>query len=105
MKKYLVAISMIALSTHLFAQSNNPKGTETPASKINGTYQLEIIGRQNPLIPANLHQIVTENRKENQLSYVQLGTMVRVKILPFSEINSPSFKPLKEEFVNVESFK
>lgn len=64
-------------------------------SNIEGTYQIQVIGtRAQPNIPGNLKEIVQKNRNATQVKYVSLGSVVKLKILPFSQINSSSFKPL-----------
>ena len=62
--------------------------------KAQGTYQILVRGRQNPLIPQNIGQIVERNRHASKVVYVSLGTMVKVKILPKSEIEGAGFKPV-----------
>lgn len=62
---------------------------------IDGTYQIQLINsRSQPLIPANLNKIILDNRDATEIKYVKLGTEVRIKILPLSEINKPDFQPL-----------
>jgi hypothetical protein len=72
--------------------------------KVQGTYVIEVIGRQNPLIPQDLPILIEQNRSQNQVIYITLGTMARVKILPLQEVSNPLFKKLEEEVVSVESF-
>ena len=76
--------------------------TKKTRTCIDGTYQLQMIrSRNQPYFPANLDKIVTDNRDATQVKYVSLGTEVRLKILPLSEINAPGFKPLpKVGYVN-----
>ncbi len=62
---------------------------------IDGTYQIQVVNSRNqPLIPTNLNQIVISNRDKNEVKYVKLGTEVRLKILPLTEINKSNFTPL-----------
>jgi len=62
-----------------------------------GTYQLQVINSRNqPFIPANINELVAEKRNATEVVYVQLGSEVRLKILPLSEINKPGFIPLEK---------
>lgn len=70
---------------------------------ITGTYQIEVIGRQKPLIPEKLYEIVDKNRDDKEVKYVVLGTYVRIRILPRSVVTKKNFKRV-EEFVSVKSF-
>jgi hypothetical protein len=70
--------------------------SETKKSSVEGTYQFEVIGRAQPMIPNNLEKIVAENRHKTKVTYVPYGTNVRIKILPENEIKAPSFKPVAE---------
>lgn len=80
---------VLMFSSILFAQS------------IEGTYQVQVLNsRMQPNIPANLNQIILKHRDENQVKFIQLGTQVRLKILPLTEIRKPGFKPL-ERIVNI----
>lgn len=82
-----------------------PAPQENDISKtyaFDGTYQLEIINtRYMPVLPGNLMNIIRDNRHETNTVYVQINNMLRVKILPKSEINSPGFQPLKEKYIHV----
>ena len=70
--------------------------TKNKCYTIDGTYQIQVLHpRAEPLIPANINKIVLDNRDATQVKYVAVGTMVRIKILPLSEINRPDFKPLE----------
>ena len=62
-----------------------------------GTFQIQVINsRSQPIIPANINELVTANRNATEIVYVQLGTDVRLKILPLSEINRPEFTRLEK---------
>ncbi len=101
--KFALFLALIfSLTYELKAQENQNKRTKE-ATSIQGTYQIEVLGRANPLIPANLSQIVEKNRDQNKVVYVNLGTMARLKILPLNQIQKSSFKAI-EEIVNVPSF-
>lgn len=98
MKNTFFAFCLCLLCTSFgFSQEALEKGTPS----VRGTYQIELINtRSQPYIPQNLEQIVIDNRHETKISYVQLGTNVRLKIAPLSEINRPSFKAW-EEFTRI----
>lgn len=111
--KKLFFLSAFALffCTNVFSQSSTKdskvkeqRGIEEKLEKYQGTYQIELINtRQHPLIPYNLDEIIEKNRDDNQVKYVSLGTNVRVKILPKSEITKPNFDKNKLEQIVVVS--
>lgn len=69
---------------------------EEKLKKFEGTYQIQVINsRQHPLIPYNLDEIIEKNRDKQKIVYVQLGTQVRLEILPEDEIRKSNFKKLQ----------
>lgn len=83
----------------VFAQQNlvKEKLVNTTIQNIEGTYQIQVINiRDQPYIPANLTQLVIDNRHTTDIVYVNLGTSVRLKIIPTAEITKPDFKPLEK---------
>jgi hypothetical protein len=77
--------------------------SETKKSLVEGTYQYEIIGRGEPIMPVNIAQIVEQNRHKTEVKYVQWGPTVRIKVLPEKDIKAAGFQPVSK-FVTVESF-
>lgn len=66
-------------------------------SEIEGTYQIQVINSRNqPSIPGNIDELILQNRHATEAVYVQLGTEVRLKILPLSEINRTGFTPVEK---------
>lgn len=96
-KKKTLILFFLFLAGLSFAKAQNTIDNSKPQSSVNieGTYQIEVINtRSQPFIPGNLKQLVIENRNATKIIYLTLGTQVRLKILPLSEINRPGFKPL-----------
>ncbi len=96
MKKTIFMCLLFLLSTGITSGQTTTTNTTTKQTpSIDGTYQIQMINTRNkPNIPGNLNQLVLENRDATQVKYISLGTEVRLKILPLSEINKPDFKPL-----------
>lgn len=67
--------------------------------ELEGTYQIQIINsRKEIAYNLSLMDIIVAQRHQTEVVYYQLKENVRVKILPFSEIN-------KENFVRLERIK
>ena len=93
MKKILLLFVFILAGFAAKAQDVTDKSKVDSSVNIEGTYQFEIINsRAQPNIPGNLNQILSEKRDANKIVYMQLGTAVRLKILPWSEIKKSDFK-------------
>lgn len=62
-----------------------------------GTYQIVITGlKQTPAFTDDLLYTIEQNRKEDEIVYLDIQSGVRVTILPRTTINSPEFVPLEE---------
>ncbi len=95
MKKILLLLIFIFAGFTVKAQDIADKSKTDSSINIEGTYQIEVINtRSQPYIPGNLKEMVLEKRDATKIIYVQLGTEVRLKILPYSEIRKANFKPL-----------
>lgn len=95
MKKILLLILIFAGIT-VKAQETTDKSKIDSSVNIEGTYQIQVINTRNqPYIPSNLKEMVLEKRDATKTIYVSLGTNVRLKILPLSEISKPDFKSLE----------
>jgi hypothetical protein len=104
MKIYFSVVAFFA-AFNLFSQEYSPQQTTENAiieTSTEGTYQLQVINsRGNPYFPANLDEIVRANRKKDEPAYVWLGSNVRLKILPLSEIKASGFaRPEKIVYIN-----
>ena len=98
MKKIFLPFILLYVGISLSKGQNTTESFQTPDSaSIEGTYQIQVINsRSQPYIPANIAQLVINNRNSTLVTYVNLGTEVRLKILPLSEVNTPDFKPLEK---------
>ncbi|MES2544652.1 MAG: hypothetical protein V4548_07195 [Bacteroidota bacterium] len=95
MKKILPLIILFLTGFSTIAQESADKNKIDPYANIEGTYQFEMINTRNqPYIPGNLKEIILEKRDPNKIVYVQLGTEVRLKIMPLIEIKKADYKPL-----------
>ena len=64
--------------------------------EIRGTYQIQMLGtRKQPVIPLELIQQIENNRKENEVSYINYCSDYRIMVLPRNIISSESFIPVK----------
>ncbi len=92
MKKLILLFPIFLLGITLSKAQTGADATKKTTPCIDGTYQLQMIhSRNQPYFPTNLDKIVTDNRDATFVKYVSLGTEVRLKILPLSEINAPDF--------------
>ncbi len=82
----------------LYRLSAQNTGAGSPQNySAEGTWQIEVVNSRNqPFIPGDIDEIVAEKRHASEVVYVQLGTVVRLKILPVSEINRLQFIPLEK---------
>jgi hypothetical protein len=79
----------------LSAQNSGTVSSQNSSAE--GTWQIQVVSSRNqPFIPGNIAELVAEKRDASETVYVQLGTEVRLKILPLSEINRPQFIPLEK---------
>ena len=92
--KQIVLIILLSLICHSVVKAQIKADTTlNKCYTIDGTYQIQVINsRSQPLMPVNLNKIVLENRDATKVKYVPLGSIVRIMILPLSEINKPDFK-------------
>jgi hypothetical protein len=89
--KSVVFLVLTAMPSLLLAQ-----GADSSAASVRGTYQLQVIGsRAQPLVPENLAVLVQKNRHAREVVYIALGTQLRLKVLPYSEIGKAGFKPVQ----------
>ncbi len=62
-----------------------------------GTYQIVITAtKQVPVFTDELLITIEQNRKEDEIVYLDLQPGVRITILPRTTINAPGFVPLEE---------
>ena len=79
------------------ASAQNSESTTTQNFSTEGTWQVQVVNsRSQPFIPGNIQEVVAENRHATETVYVQLGTEVRLMILPLAEISKPEFMPLEK---------
>jgi hypothetical protein len=91
------------VSFHASAQKKAPVGTQTKSME--GTYQFvrNMSETENPKQISEafttdlINEVLMKNRHKTKVTYYEIGKFTKVKILPYSEINSPSFKPLSSE--------
>lgn len=64
--------------------------------EIRGTYQIQMLGtRKQPAVPLELIQQIENNRKENEVSYINYCSDYRIMVLPRNRISSDSFIPIQ----------
>lgn len=91
MHRFFCFIGFFLFSVAVFGQK-----AESIPDDFDGTYQFQVIkSRGYPFIPADLDEIIRKNRKEKEIVYVELGSLVILKILPVSEIVKPAFIPME----------
>lgn len=95
---YTILITMFFAFSSGFAQVD-PKVETTRLmdllNKLEGTYQIQIIdSRELPAIPLSLMDTIEAKRDQSVVKYVWLKSNIRVKILPKTEILSPTFQGL-----------
>ncbi len=61
-----------------------------------GTYQIQVIdSRELPALPLTYMDSILIIREKYVVKYIWIKNNIRIKILPKSEVDSPSFKPLE----------
>lgn len=77
------------------------------AQENKATYQIQLTNpRVKPSIPGNIEELVEKHRDANKIIYFSLGTAVRVKVLPLSEIKKAGFAGVeKVKYLTQEEFK
>lgn len=90
MKKLFLLLCFFMLSVTVFGQETSKNDNLTITEKLKkyeGTFQIQVKNpRLKPAIPYNIDQLIEANRTETQVTYVSLGSAVRLMVLPKSEI-------------------
>jgi len=64
--------------------------------KLTGTWQIQMVGtRAQPMIPFDLVKRVDAIRSKNEVKYFYVDPKIRIMVLPFDQINSQDFIPVK----------
>lgn len=92
---FILFLFFFSALCRLSAQNTGTGSQQNSSSE--GTWQIQVVNSRNqPFIPGNIDEIVADKRHASEVVYVQLGTAVRLKILPVSEINRIQFIPLEK---------
>lgn len=96
----LVVLLLFAAPVFVSGQQSDSNSdqtsTETAKAKV-GTYQIVITSsKQTPAFTDELLVTIEQNRKEDEIVYLDLQPGVRITILPRTTINAPGFVPLEE---------
>jgi hypothetical protein len=68
---------------------------EEKLQKYEGTFQIQVNNpRLKPAIPYNIDELIETNRSQNEVKYLQLGTQVRLMILPKNQAKGKSKLPM-----------
>ena len=90
MKKLFLILCVFMLTVTVFGQEAPKNSNLTIAEKLKkyeGTFQIQVKNpRLKPAIPYDIDQLIEANRTETEITYVQLGSAVRLMVLPKSEI-------------------
>jgi hypothetical protein len=80
----------------IFAISQKKQVTiEEKLQKYEGTFQIQVSDpRLKPAIPYNIDELIENNRSQNEVKYLQLGTQVRLMILPKNQVKGKSKLPM-----------
>jgi len=99
MKKYFFfAIVFFLIPVLAFSQEKLQKKQitiEEKLKKYEGTFQIQVSDpRLKPSIPYNIDELIENNRSQNEVKYLQLGTQVRLMILPKNQVKRKSKLPM-----------
>jgi hypothetical protein len=95
MKKTLVLFVFLLSGMMISKGQTNTKETKT-TTNVEGTYQIQMIHTRNkPYLPTYLNEIVARKRDKTVAVDTLLSPVIRLHILPLSEISKPDFKPLQ----------
>lgn len=100
MKNFSIFIFLTVLHLNGFSQSNlTPAQVEEYqqlSQELAGTYQIEIIdSRETPHMELSVFPLIQQSRALDSVVYIDLSNTLRVKVLPYSTINSPNFQPVE----------
>ena len=99
MKKHFLFV-IVFLLTPIFAISQEKPQKkqvtiEEKLQKYEGTFQIQVSDpRLKPAIPYNIDELIENNRSQNEVKYLQLGTQVRLMILPKNHVKEKSKLPM-----------
>jgi hypothetical protein len=97
-KKIFFMIVFLLVSFFAFSQEKNQKKEVTIEEKLQkyeGTFQIQVVNpRLKPAIPYNIDELIENNRSQNEVKYLQLGTQVRLMILPKNHVKGKSKLPM-----------
>jgi hypothetical protein len=99
MKKHFFFV-IVFLLTPIFAISQEKPQKkqvtiEEKLQKYEGTFQIQVNDpRLKPAIPYNIDELIENNRSQNEVKYLQLGTQVRLMILPKNQVKGKSKLPM-----------
>ena len=100
MRLFFTSLAFLLISFSLFSQNTsdaaiNPEQKKLDALK--GTYEIRRSAREMPLLPSNLADIISANRKENELNVVKLNETTKLLIFPMIQIRNASLKTKSSE--------
>lgn len=86
MKNLLLLFCFFVFSVTVLGQEKNKNSNLTITEKLKkyeGTFQIQVKNpRLKPAIPYNIDELIEANRTETEIKYIQLGTEVRLMVLP-----------------------
>ena len=95
MRKLLTVIASGAITIASGQQTAKEVDFRT-CPEYTGTYQIQVIGsRMQPEIPANICDVVEENRKYDEVAYYKITEYVRIMVLPLNVITRRDFEKVQ----------
>lgn len=86
MKILLMTLALMLSGGFAFSQSNNATEAQKKLDALKGTYEIKRSVREMVMLPSNLAEIITSNRKEKEVSVVKLNATTDLVIYPASAI-------------------
>lgn len=98
----VLVLTPILLSAQSEGSEAEAKDLLKLKKELKGTYQIQMVGtRKRAAIPLSLYEKIDSVRKEEELVYYKVSDIMRVKVLPSSQIEAEGFKGIQEEVVHV----
>lgn len=104
---WLAVAFALALPVTTSAIGNGPTVSKIERiSSLEGTYQIiwTTVKHRN-YFSNEIEAFISDNRHQTDVKYFQLTETAFVKILPYDQINDPSFVPLEEVYIYDEDFR
>lgn len=100
MRVFFTLLAFLLISISLFSQNTSDPAISPEQKKLDalkGTYEIRRSAREMTLLPSNLADIISVNRKERERTVIKLNESTELIIFPQSEIRNSSLNTKSNE--------